>query len=181
MKFEIYDIDTAPEESVPVLQGVKDAYGFVPNLFGALAESPAAAAAYAALGKALEKAALGPVEQQVVFLAISAENGCEYCMAAHSTLAKGARMPADVLAALRRGQRLPDRRLQALAAFTRALHERRGWVTEPELQAFSEAGYARRHILDVITIVAMKTLSNYANHIAEPPLDPPFADQAWER
>jgi hypothetical protein len=34
--------------------------------------------------------------------------------------------------------------------------------------------------LDVLTIVALKTLSNYTNHIAHTPLDPQFAAQAWK-
>ena len=180
MKFDVYSIDNAPEESRPILKGVKEAYGFVPNLFGVFAESPAAAQAYAAIAQALEKAALDPIEQQVVFLSVSAKNGCEYCVAAHSTIAKGAKMPDEVLTALRDKKELPDARLQALAAFTRAVVEQRGWVSDDDLQAFTAAGFERRHVLDVLTILAMKTLSNYANHIAKTPLDDAFADQAWQ-
>ena len=180
MKFDVHTIDTAPAEARPTLEGVKKAYGFVPNLFGVFAESPAAAEAYASIGKALEKAALDPVEQQVVFLSVSAQNACSYCVAAHSTMAKGVKMPDDVLAALRSQEPLPDERLQALAEFTRAVVSHRGWVPDEALSAFSAAGFERRHVLDVLTIIAMKTLSNYTNHIAETPLDDAFADQAWE-
>ncbi len=52
MNFDVYAIDNAPQESRPTLEAVKQAYGFVPNLFGVFAESPAAAAAYAAIGQA---------------------------------------------------------------------------------------------------------------------------------
>ncbi len=179
MKFDVYSIDNAPEKSRPTLEGVKQAYGFVPNLFGVFAESPAATQAYAAIGKALESAGLNAVEQQVVFLSVSAENGCKYCVAAHSTIAKGVKMPAEVLTALRDQDDLPDARLQALAAFTRAVIENRGWVPDADLEAFVDAGFERRHVLDVLTIIAMKTLSNYTNHIAETPLDEAFSEQAW--
>jgi alkylhydroperoxidase family enzyme len=50
-----------------------------------------------------------------------------------------------------------------------------------EIEAFLNAGYSPQHILDVITIVAMKTLSNYVNHIAETPLDDRFASQRWSK
>ncbi|MCP9976901.1 hypothetical protein [Actinomadura madurae] len=57
----------------------------------------------------------------------------------------------------------------------------RGWVEEAEVQAFLDAGYTRRHVMDVILGVGMKTLSNYTNHIAHTPLDPAWADQQWTR
>jgi alkylhydroperoxidase family enzyme len=77
------------------------------------------------------------------------------------------------------GKCLPDPRLEALAAFTRAVVKRSGWVREEELESFVDAGFSRRHVLDVLTILAMKTLSNYTNHIAETPLDKAFSDQEW--
>jgi uncharacterized peroxidase-related enzyme len=179
VKFDVYTIENAPEQSRATLEGVKQAYGFVPKLFGVFAESPAAAQAYAAIGKALEKAGLTAIEQQVVFLSVSAENACKYCVAAHSTIAKGVKMPDDVLAALRGQEELPDARLQTLSEFTRAVISNRGWVPDENLQAFLDAGFERRHVLDVLTIIAMKTLSNYTNHIAETPLDDAFSAQAW--
>lgn len=180
MKFELHTIDNAPAESRSTLEGVKQAYGFVPNLFGVFAASPAAAEAYAALGKALVKAGLGAVEQQVVFLTTSRVNGCEYCVAAHSTIAQGVKMPAEILAALRAGEELPDARLEALAAFTRAVIEKRGWVDTDALHALEAAGFEQRHVLDVLTIIAMKTLSNYTNHIGKTPLDDAFKANAWQ-
>ncbi len=180
MQFHVNDIDSAAEESRPVMQAVKEKYGFLPNLFGVFSHSPAAAEAYASIGKALEKAALDPAEQQVVFLTVSAKNGCDYCVAAHSTLAKSTDMSDEVLEALRSGEELPDERLQAVSRFAAAMRDHQGWVPEDELKAFEKAGYSERHVLDVITILAMKTLSNYTNHLAGTPLDAAFADQAWE-
>lgn len=179
MKFKVHDIDSAPEPSRPVMEGAKKKYGFVPNLIGVFATSPAAAEAYTAIEKALEKAALDPVEQQLVMLTVSAENDCEYCVAAHSKIAQGADMPEDVLEALREESEIPDRKLQALASFTRSLMKNRGWIPDDDLEAFADAGYSERHVLDVIAILAMKTLSNYTNHIAETPLDDAFSNQEW--
>lgn len=41
-----------------------------------------------------------PVEQQVVLLSVSSENGCDYCVAAHSGAARMARVSEDVVTAL---------------------------------------------------------------------------------
>lgn len=180
MEFKLHTIDSAPNRSHPVMEGAKKKFGFVPNLTRVFATSPAAAEAYTAIEKALEKAALSPVEQQLVMLTVSAQNGCEYCVAAHSKIADSVDMPKDVLEALRDESEIPDSRLQALATFTRSMLRNRGWVPDEDLEAFAEAGYSERHVLDVITILAMKTLSNYTNHIAETPLDDAFHDQEWQ-
>ncbi|MCI0538142.1 MAG: hypothetical protein L0Z50_23290 [Verrucomicrobiales bacterium] len=80
MKFEIHDLQTAPEASKPVLAEVEKAYKFIPNLMGVLAESQLAVAAYAQLDGLIQgKSSLTPPEQQAA-IAVSYENGCEYCM-----------------------------------------------------------------------------------------------------
>lgn len=179
MEFPLHTTTTAPEASRSTLEATAKQYGFVPNLFGVLAESPTAVQAYAAVNKALEESALSPVEQQVVTLTVSAINGCTYCMGAHSTVAQMVRMPKDILTALRDQQPLSDKKLNALRTFVVSLIQHRGWVPEKELEDFVAAGYTRQHVLDVITLLALKTLSNYANHLVHTPLDSQFAPQAW--
>lgn len=179
MQFQVHTKESAPETSRATLEATAKKYGFLPNLFGVLAESPAAVQAYAAINKALEQSALTPVEQQVVALTVSARNGCAYCVGAHSTVAQMVRMPEGVLAALREQRPLPDKKLDALRALVISITLHRGWVSAVDLERFAAAGYTRQHVLDVITLLALKTLSNYVNHIAQTPLDPQFASQAW--
>lgn len=179
MQFQIHTKDTAPEASRATLDATAKKYGFVPNLYGVLAESPTAVQAYAGINKALEQSALTPVEQQVVTLTVSATNGCAYCMGAHSTVAQMVHMPEQILAELRDQRDLSDAKLNALRLLVVSIVHHRGWVPEADLKQFSAAGYAERQLLDVLTIVALKTLSNYVNHIAHTPLDSQFAAQAW--
>lgn len=179
MQFQIHSEETAPEASRATLDATAKQYGFVPNLYGVLAESPTAVQAYAGINKALEQSALTPVEQQVVTLTVSATNGCAYCMGAHSAVAQMVRMPEDVLAALREQRPLSDQKLNALRALVLSVLRHRGWVPVEDLEHVVAAGYTQRHVLDVLTIVALKTLSNYVNHIAHTPLDPQFVPQAW--
>ena len=88
MKFQIHTAETALEASRATLESTAKKYGFVPHLYGVLAESPAAVQAYAGINKALEQSALSPVEQQVVALTVSTTNDCAYCVGAHSTVAQ---------------------------------------------------------------------------------------------
>lgn len=179
MEFQVHTKETAPEASRETLEATAKKYGFVPNLFGVLAGSPTAVQAYAGINKALEHSALSPVEQQVVALTVSATNDCAYCVGAHSAVAQMVRMPDGILAELREQRPLSDRKLNALRTLVLSMMRHRGWVPEQDLEHFVAAGYTRRHVLDVITLLALKTLSNYVNHIAQTPLDPQFASQAW--
>lgn len=180
MNIQFHTIDNAPQEVKEDLQNIEKMFGTMPNLFAGLAASPAATKSYMALaGNLKSHAALTPIEQQVAYIAISAENGCDYCVAAHSAGATMAKMPEDVLAALREQKQLPDARLEALRTFALALQEKRGYLSVQDLAAFAEAGYTQQHLLDVITILAQKTMSNYFNHIAHTPLDEMFKPMAW--
>jgi len=179
--FPVLDAQTAPEASKAVLAKTQKGYGFVPNLYGVLAQSPAAVEAYSAIAAAYEKTDLNPVERQVVLLTISAENACHYCVAAHSTVAQMVKAPPEIVDALRQEKPLPDAKLDALRTFTLAVVKNRGWVDPAQLDAFYAAGYQPRHVLDVLTGLSLKTLSNYTNHIVETPLDEPFKPNAWSR
>lgn len=182
MKFEIHTVHTAPEASRLILSEVEKKYGFIPNLFGVFAESPLAASAYLQLSGLIQnQSSLSPQEQQVVMLAVSFENGCDYCMAAHSVVAAKAQVPPDVIQALRDGKLPASAKLGALITFSRAVVQRRGWVKDPDVEAFLAAGYTRTQVLDVIVITALKTISNYTNHVAHTPLDTAFAGRKWTR
>ncbi len=181
--FPIHDESSVPAEAKELYDNTKARFGgFIPNVMSVMAESPAVMEAYMILRKILDaKTAFSPEEIQVLALIISAENGCEYCVAAHSFRANETGMSADVLDAIRDGRPIPDPRLAALSAFARAVVRKQGWVEEDDMQAFLAAGYDRRQILDVVLAVSWKTLSNYVNHVADTPLDSQFESMRWEK
>lgn len=181
-KFSVFDENKAPAESQAQLKAARDEYGFVPNLLGELAESPAALQAYTSLENIFSQTGLDAVEQQVVLLTVSYENNCQYCVAAHSTIGLKAGIDQAVIDAIRDGQEIAtDERLEALRRFTRAVVRNRGLVEQDDIDAFLEAGYTKANMLDVITGVTLKTLSNYTNHIAHTPLDEAFDGMRWSK
>ena len=178
--FTIHTIDSAPDASKELLGAAQAKYGFVPNLMGEMAEAPSMLEAYMTVGKALEGSSLTPQEQQVVVLTVSYLNQCDYCMTAHSAVAKMVGLPNGEISALRDGEPLSDAKLEALSTFTGILVEKRGRPSEEEVAAFLGAGYTRAQILEVIVGIAFKTLSNFTNHLADTPIDKQFASFAWE-
>ncbi len=177
--FPVHSSETAPEGSKPILAGVQKSMGFVPNLIRVMAEAPAAAEAYLSLMDIFERSSLSDTEQQTVLLSVSFANGCDYCMAAHTTLANMKRVPSGIVEALRTGAKLADARLDALATLTRSIVETRGWPDEAATEAFFEAGFGTSEYLEVLVGVTMKTLSNYVNHAANTPLDAAFQTAKW--
>ena len=102
-------------------------------------------------------------------------------MSAHSAVALMSGMSEESLQALRTGRPLKDPKLEVLRSFVRTMVESRGWPTEGEVQAFLAAGYTRRHILEVILGIAVKTMSNYTSHITGIPVDEAFQPTRWKK
>ena len=180
-QFPVQTVESAPEASKATLEATQKAYGFLPNLFGVMANSPALVEAYASLSKIFGKSSFSPTEQQIVLLATSELNGCTYCMAAHSVVAQMSKVPADVIEALRAGQPLADSKLEALRQLTVAIVETRGWPSEDVVKAFHDAGYSEAQYLEVVLGIGLKTLSNYTNHAASTPLDANFKAAEWSK
>lgn len=180
--FPKHTTQTAPDDSRPMLEKAEQSLGFLPNLYAHLAEAPAVLEAYFSLSAQFEKTSLTASERQIVLLAASVENGCEFCVAAHSMIGvKMAEVSADAVEALRVGAKLADPRQDALASFSRALVKDRGWVTDPERTRFFAAGFAPQQALEVVLGIAMKTLSNYANHLTGTQTNPELAAFDWKR
>lgn len=179
--FTVHTLETAPAGSRPMLEGLKQAFGFVPNLYAVFAESPAALQGALAIGEAFSKSTLTPVEQQLVALAVSEANDCRFCVAAHSTIAKHlAKADPEAVAATRERAPLPDAKLDALVSFTRKLVEQRGFVAPADLAMFLNAGYTRAQVIEVLLGVGMKTFNNYVDHLARVPLNDQFKAEAWQ-
>lgn len=176
-----HDDQTAPDRACELLAGVKAETGFVPNMYARMANSPALLATYLNGQKAFrQESGFTPPEQEVVFLVISRENGCEYCMGAHSFLADVKSLLApDITDALRNHSSIPDPKLAALAEFTRLMVASRGLPARDEVGAFLAAGYTEKQVLEIVLAIAIKTLSNYTNHLFHTPLDPLFAGRRW--
>ncbi len=177
--FTLHTPETAPAPAGAALAGIRKAWGFVPNLHAILAEAPTVLEGYDTLFGLAGRGTLSPAEQQIVFLAASRENACEYCVSGHSALAaKAGLKPADV-AALREAGTLADVRAEALHRFAAAVVAERGQVGTAAVEAFLAAGYTRAQVLEVVLIIATKTISNYVNHLTGTPLDPFMAATAW--
>lgn len=176
-------LESAEDRKLAVLEKAKAQVGFIPNMYARMVHSPGLLETYLDGYAAFRKeSGFSPAEQEVIFLVISRENGCEYCVSAHSKLADmQSGLAPNVTDAIRDGTPIEDAKLAALADFTRILFHTRGLPSQAAAQAFLGAGYSERQVLEIVLALAVKTLSNYANHLFHTPLDEMFAGRAWQQ
>ena len=175
------DPSTAEGRARELLQNVKAKYGMIPNLPRLMANSPAMMSTYQHAEEEFSKnSGFNRSEQEVIFLVISKENGCDYCVAAHSIKADmKATVPPAVTNAIRDDQPIADAKYAALAEFTRTMVVKRGWPEDSDVAPFKAAGYTEQHIMSIILAIAMKTLTNYTNHVFATPLDKVFKTREY--
>jgi AhpD family alkylhydroperoxidase len=173
--FPIHTVESAPPASREPLGELTGALGFTPNLAAAMAGSPALIGGFMDLRARIAAEELDGVEREIVALATSRQNGCDYCMAVHSTFAlmQGAD-PADVAGA-RDGDGPPDRKLGALYRFTRGL-----LADTADVDELTAAGYPPEAALTVAAEIGFTTLANLGHRLTGVPVDDAFASQAWQ-
>ena len=180
MAIELLNIENAPEASAPLLEGVqKKMGGFLPKLYQQMANAPAVLEAYLTLSGILAKTSYSPAEQQLILLTASAWNGCKYCVAAHSSGARMAKLDKDVIEAIRNGDTVENPKLQVLRAFTEDVLETRGKIGEDSKNDFFSAGYTEVQAMELLIAISMKALSNSFSRMFDTPLDQVLTSMEW--
>ncbi|MFE2105179.1 carboxymuconolactone decarboxylase family protein [Kitasatospora sp. NPDC059463] len=168
--------DTAGGEQRELLEATRRQLGRVPNLYAALANSPAALRGYLALRESLGGGALDERLREQLALLVAQENDCLYCVSAHTL--RGGRllgMTDDELLATRSAEDA-DPHTRAVLRTAAELVRNRGHLTEESLAKARAAGVTDAEFAEIVSHVALNTLSNYFNHLAEPDLDFPPVD-----
>ena len=176
---KLYDIESAPEASKPLLEKSVKGFGMVPNLHGVMAAAPALLEAYQTIHKLFMSTSFNEDELTVVWQTINVEHGCHYCVPAHTAIAHSMNVVPAITDALRNQQTMPTPKLQALHEMTLKVVRNRGVLSGEDLDAFYSAGYGEQQLMEIILGLSQKVMSNYVNHSANTPIDEPFSKFAW--
>ncbi len=160
------------EKSKELLGAVQEKFGKVPNIFKTMAHSPAAMEGFLQLHGALSKGVLSESFQEQIALCVSEVNGCNYCLAAHTAIGKGAGISEEEVISSRQGEAV-DPKIQAGLSFAGVIAANHGWVSDEDYKAVQQAGYSSEEIIEIIGQVAKNIFANYFNHIAETAIDFP--------
>ena len=170
--FTAYTPETASPEAKTLLEGIHSSYGFIPTMFGYMAEAPVTIEAYLTLNQLIAKSSLTPAQAQTALLAVSLENHCDFCAIAHRALGKKAGINPQTVDALLHEKIVEDEKDRALVELAQALVRQQGHLSNEQLEAFYSAGFGRQQVFEVILVVTIKTLSNYSNHLTLPEPNP---------
>lgn len=167
--------ENATGDAKDLLDVVKSKLGGTPNLLTTMAHSPAVLKSYLEFSGALGDASLSAAVREQIALAVANANKCSYCAAAHTVIGKGAGLTADQTVAAQRGE-ADDAKTQAIVTLALQINENRGWITDEQFAAATEAGVTEPEILETVAVVTFNLLTNYLNHVIGTEVDFPKVD-----
>jgi uncharacterized peroxidase-related enzyme len=173
-------LEDAPGSTRTSLAAAAMSNGYLPNLLRVLANAPVALETYLTVSGINARSSLSVAEREAVQITAAATHGCGYCVAGHSVLAeKRAKLDKSVIDELRDRAAVSDPRLDAIARFTEAVIASRGSVPDDELAHFKNAGFTDQAALEVVLGISLATLCNFANNLAQGPLNEELEAYRW--
>ncbi len=167
-------IDAAPTASRSLLEAVKKQLGVVPNMFRLISNSPAALEGYLGLSAALSKGRLPAPTRERIALAVAEENGCSYCLSAHTYLGKNLAKLDEAEISVNRKGASNDSKADAAVRFAVKLVQERGHVSEDDLRAVKAVGYDDAQVIEIVLHVALNTWTNLINVVGATDIDFPI-------
>ena len=180
MELTIYGAEDAPDASKAILDGIAADLGFVPNMAGIAAGSPALLSAFDGLRRAVGGGQLDPIAREVAGLAVGVAVDNRYGVAFHSTVLSSLGVDDSEIERMRAGQSPSDGKLAAVYELARRVVLDRGKVDDDAISHAAAAGVSRAEILEIVAECAFAglvgTLDNLAGHVQ---LDAFLAPRAW--
>lgn len=171
-RVNLVEATAASGEAAALLKEINQAFGVTPNMFKAVANSPAALKSMWGAFGALGQGRLGPKLGEQIAVAIADRNDCQYCLSAHTALGRKAGASAQEMAEAQAG-RSADPRTAAALAFALKVVENRAKVSDVDVRALRDAGFDDDEIVEILAQVALNLFTNYVNVAFDVPLDFP--------
>ncbi len=124
----------------------------------------------------LKKGALSARELEAINLVVSETTGCDYCLAAHTLMAKKAGYSADDTRALRAGRFAQDAHIDALLRFVKTMITTRGTLPESDVTALRAAGFDDRQVIEILSAISAILFTNMVNRVNDTVVDFPKAE-----
>lgn len=156
-----------------IFDGIKAAFGKVPNLYAAMAYSENALGAYIQLQQT--STSLTTREKEVVNLVVSQVNKCIYCLSAHTVIAKNNGFTEAETLEIRSAAITFDEKLSALAKLVQNITVTRGTVDTDLVELFFKVGYTKENLVDTILLIGDKSITNLLHAVIKVPVDFPLA------
>lgn len=165
--------ETAEGKSKELFDSIKKRLGMVPAMMRTMGNSPAVLRGYWFYINALAQSSIGATLSEQIALTVANENGCDYCMTAHTFIAANIlKLDADAILQARQG-RSSDRKTHAALTFVVQLMEEKGNVTDESIEALRSEGFDDGEITEIIAHTALNIFTNFMNNAAHVKIDFP--------
>ena len=170
-KFPIPDISDVPLDIKNEILCIQEKMGFVPNVFLIFSRRPEEFRAFFAFNKALMETdrGLSKAEKEMIVVATSAENDCQYCVIAHGAVLRiRTKRPtiADEIAINFRKADLSDREMEMLNFAVKVCNDSRK-ITSRDYEALNAHGFTDEDIWDIAAISSFFGMSNRLANFAD--------------
>ncbi|WP_274425529.1 carboxymuconolactone decarboxylase family protein [Chelativorans sp. YIM 93263] len=152
------DRNAAPDAAKPLLKAVEQQLGSVPNFIQVLANAPVALEGFLGLYTVAGRGALDIETRERIALAVAEQNSCQYCVSAHTAIARSVGLTDDEIDAARRGASC-ERKAAAAVTYAKALVASMGAVSTAEFDA-ARAELSEEEVLEVVAHVALNLFTN---------------------
>ncbi len=164
----------ATGKTAQLFSAIKGSMGKVPNAYLTIgSNSPDVLGQMLQLNAVLHKGSLSARELEAINLAVSEESGCDYCLAAHTLMAKKAGYTDEQTLELREARFSGDARIDALVQFVQYLVSTRGTVSADRVASFREAGFSDQQVVETIGAVSAILFTNMVNRVNDTVVDFP--------
>ncbi len=171
-RVDLVDRNATTADRKELLDDIHAAFGTTPNMFRAVANSPAALKSMWSAFGALGGGVIAPQLGEQIAVAVADRNACEYCLAAHTALGRKAGASAEVMQRAQAGEST-DAKTQAALQFALKLVNDRGQVGDADVQALRSVGFNDEEIVEILAHVALNLFTNYVNVALAVPVDFP--------
>lgn len=168
------EADQAQADVQKLYQSIQSKMHMVPNIFKYMGNSGTALQGFLALSEAANQAKLPGKLKEKIALTVGQANGCQYCLAAHTMLAKFSGI-ADAEIMKARNASAEDGKEQAILNFTKQVVEKKAHIDDADRTALIKAGVTEHEFVDIILVIMVNMFTNYFNLIANTKIDFPQA------
>ena len=163
-RYPVPKLEELPQDVRERIEKVQEKAGFIPNVFITLAHRPAEFRAFFDYHDALllKESALTKAEREMIIVATSAANQCQYCVIAHGAIlrvyAKNPLIADQVAVNYRKADLTP--RQKAMLDFALKVAGDSWEINDADFDRLREHGFSDEDIWDIGAIAALFALSN---------------------
>jgi alkylhydroperoxidase family enzyme len=178
--FSNFNVQQLPSSVNPVLDKVRSAFGFLPNLAAVMALAPGSLNGLLENLHTFSQCSLSPAEQQLVMLTSSVAHAVPYSVAVDTVMGRNAGLAEPIIEAVRQNKPIDDTRLEALRQFVVSASSHDGVIPAGVLENFEAQGWTKAQMIEVMFGLATKDFVYRVQRLADASLDRPLESGRWE-